>query len=835
MSWTAWLSIAVVALAAAEQLAAAMPRVPSQERSLRVGFGHKDLKHKLQHHRYSSTYDPSYRKDECMSQSLSCVPKDDCTTKTKGQYEEGRVCPINFVAHDSLCVFLPTKKKVEQRTQAQVVDYCSRLRTRPYYFQNAKEWSDFYGFLDQSSPEYNDFYMLDARWEKDHDRWEWLSTGEEIEWEKLLHQANCLKENREVVEREDGCLAVSLDRKSQCLRLRQIGCTDTALCFTCKDGSYESRCGQSENSLCCATPTYSYYSRNKHGGPGSHVHGQSKRNCWVKVDEPDTKSVKSVPCHNALDILGFLKPYPQPVRVGTSFYYFSHNPCRRVSRQAVISRVQVHDFIVSYLLTEELVVQSQSFVIGLRYDPDDDEFFWENGKVIHYYNNKTFWAEGQPDKQSGSSKSSCVAYRRSGKNSYAWHFLPSERCFGPAVINVCEIPIRTTKLVPSAKKKECGQRFSRGVLARSSRSDVLYDDDLDEEANYGEFPWHVAVLKQRNYGGQLEFACSGVLIDPEFVLTSAHCIIYSGSTDLSVSLGEWDLNGDSEVIFASKVVAVNEAIYPKSKANKIRSDWALLQLKVEVDVDSFPHIGLGCLPYHSLFYESSGKWDCYTVGWPSQERRDGDQRILQRIESKFISNRLCDRYTRRQHDYIQEYHRDTTGFDKEDEALGYEKHDYFEDSYHDLVCTEPYQSHSCLDDNTPILVCKPASSYIGDLPFGNSYNGPREHYSDNHGPGNKHRGPDDHHKDHGDHSSRLFGNTLTNHLWNTRIVNAFGEDRFDSNKWYVMGIGHEANTCNQYYPPKQGDYHHPHHRDAYQVFTPVPNFLSFIHNHLEPR
>lgn len=53
---------------------------------------------------------------------------------------------------------------------------------------------------------------------------------------RLLHQANCLKENREVVEREDGCLAVSLDRKSQCLRLRQIGCTDTALCFTCKDG-----------------------------------------------------------------------------------------------------------------------------------------------------------------------------------------------------------------------------------------------------------------------------------------------------------------------------------------------------------------------------------------------------------------------------------------------------------------------------------------------------------------------------------------------------------------------------------------------------------------------
>lgn len=90
----------------------------------------------------------------------------------------------------------------------------------------------------------------------------------------------------------------------------------------------------------------------------------------------------------ALDLLGTLHPFPQPVRVGRSFYYFSRNACRH-SRRAVVSGMEVHDFIMGFLLTEELLVEDRKYIIGLEYKPEDDEFFWENGKrescSVHYF------------------------------------------------------------------------------------------------------------------------------------------------------------------------------------------------------------------------------------------------------------------------------------------------------------------------------------------------------------------------------------------------------------------------------------------------------------------
>lgn len=50
------------------------------------GYGHRDTHRDLH---YSSTYDPEYNRDECMSQTLTCVPSEDCVAKTPGKW---RIC-----------------------------------------------------------------------------------------------------------------------------------------------------------------------------------------------------------------------------------------------------------------------------------------------------------------------------------------------------------------------------------------------------------------------------------------------------------------------------------------------------------------------------------------------------------------------------------------------------------------------------------------------------------------------------------------------------------------------------------------------------------------------
>lgn len=65
--------------------------------------------------------------------------------------------------------------------------------------------------------------------------------------------------------------------------------------------------------------------------------------------------------------------------------------------------------------------------------------------------------------------------------------------------------------------RPCGIRNSQGI-------DFRITGNTNDEAEYGEFPWIVALIeKDANQNERFSF-CGGSLITPNVVLTAAHCV-----------------------------------------------------------------------------------------------------------------------------------------------------------------------------------------------------------------------------------------------------------------------------------------------------------------------
>lgn len=104
---------------------------------------------------------------------------------------------------------------------------------------------------------------------------------------------------------------------------------------------------------------------------------------------------------------------------------------------------------------------------------------------------------------------------------------------------------------------------------------------LHPRAEFGEFPWMVAIVLEAVIDGQTvkDYKCAGSILAPNVVLTAAHSVYNLEAHLLLARAGEWDMQSEDEET-PHQDARIKEIIYHKNYVKEmLHNDVALLILE----------------------------------------------------------------------------------------------------------------------------------------------------------------------------------------------------------------------------------------------------------------
>ncbi|XP_041978094.1 phenoloxidase-activating factor 2-like [Aricia agestis] len=157
-------------------------------------------------------------------------------------------------------------------------------------------------------------------------------------------------------------------------------------------------------------------------------------------------------------------------------------------------------------------------------------------------------------------------------------------------------------------------------------------------ADFGEFPWMVAVLVKRSSSvwNQDDYRGGGALIHPAVVLTVAH-IVKEVNQTLKCRAGEWDTQTTREQFPFQERDVADKLIHPKYFRQSLKYDFALLFLASEFSLSQAPHIGVACVPRALPAPDTR----CFGMGWGRYPNNDTYAVVLKKVRQTLVEPKSC--------------------------------------------------------------------------------------------------------------------------------------------------------------------------------------------------